>query len=51
MGKAKMYGAYTPYSPNSKADLRYRRKAMEKKIADRTPKEKGRIANERTRCS
>lgn len=47
MGKAKMYGAYTAYHPNNKVDLRYRRKALEKKIADRNQKEKGRIANER----
>ena len=48
MGKAKMYGAYAQYSPNNKADLRYRRKALEKKITARTPNEKGRITNERT---
>lgn len=31
MGKARMYGAYAPYTPNSKADMRYRRKVYEKK--------------------
>ena len=42
MGKAKMLGAYAPYTPNSKADMRYRRKQFErqKEIADNaTPKE------------
>ena len=36
MGKAKMLGAYAPYTPNSKADMRYRRKQFErqKEIAD-----------------
>lgn len=31
MGKARMYGAYAPYTPNSKFDMRYRRKVYEKK--------------------
>ena len=36
MGKAKMLGAYAPYTPNSKADMRYRRKQFERQkwIAD-----------------
>ena len=31
MGKAKKYGAFASYIPNSKADMRYRRKVYEKK--------------------
>ena len=27
MSKARMYGAFAPYTPNNKQDLRYRRKA------------------------
>lgn len=36
MGKARMLGAYAPYTPNSKMDMRYRRKQFErqKEIAD-----------------
>lgn len=30
MGKAKMVGAFAPYTPNNKADMRYRRKAFER---------------------
>ena len=37
MGKARMMGAFAPYAPNSKADMRYRRKQFErqKQIADK----------------
>ena len=41
MGKARVLGAYAPYTPNSKMDMRYRRKQFErqKEIADSaTPK-------------
>ena len=36
MGKAKMVGAFAPYTANSKADMRYRRKEFErqKQLAD-----------------
>lgn len=36
MGKAKMMGAFAPYTPNSKMDMRYNRKAYERRkdIAD-----------------
>ena len=27
MSKAKMYGAFAPYTPNNKQDIRYRKKA------------------------
>ena len=42
MGKARVLGAYAPYTPNSKMDMRYRRKQFErqKESADNaTPKE------------
>lgn len=32
MGKARMYGAYAPYTPNSKFDMRYRRKTFERRL-------------------
>ena len=41
MGKARVLGAYAPYTPNSKMDMRDRRKQFErqKEIADNaTPK-------------
>ena len=36
MGKAKLVGAFAPYTPNNRADMRYRRKAFErqKQLAD-----------------
>lgn len=37
MGKAKMLGAFAPYTPNSRADMRYRRKAFERQ-RNATPK-------------
>ena len=30
MGKAKMMGAFAPYTPNNKMDMRYRRKQFER---------------------
>lgn len=41
MGKARMTGAFAPYTPNSKMDMRYNRKVYERQkwIADNaTPK-------------
>lgn len=32
MAKPRMYGAFAPYTPNSKADMRYRRKTFEKRL-------------------
>lgn len=46
MGKAKMLGAFAPYTPNSKADMRYRRNVFErqKQIADNaTPKQQRKL--------
>lgn len=36
MGKARMLGEYAPYTPNSKMDMKYRRKQFERQkwIAD-----------------
>lgn len=40
MGKARMMGAFAPYTPNSKMDKRYNRKAyaLRKEITNATPK-------------
>ena len=49
MGKARMYGAYAPYTPNSQFDMRYRRKTFERRqeIAERAiPREERRREKE-----
>lgn len=49
MAKPRKYGAYAPYTPNSKIDMRYRRKTFERRqeIAERAiPREERRREKE-----